>query len=210
MPIQRKLFYRRNLPHWQPAETDFFITYRLAGSLPVSKIIELKEKYSTLKKLPENLSKEKQEALNEDYFLSFDESLNKNLNEPYWLKEKQIGQTVLDSLLFNHTKTYFLWCVCMMPNHAHVLLSTLKNAPTLDVILQNHKKFTALHCNRLLNRDGQFWHRESYDRIIRNDRHFNSTVHYILMNPVKAGFVKQWQDWELLYIDESLRKEFEV
>ena len=69
MPIQRKLFYRRNLPHWQPAETDFFITYRLAGSLPISKIIELKEKYLTLKKLPENLSKEKQEALNEDYFL---------------------------------------------------------------------------------------------------------------------------------------------
>jgi len=52
MPIQRKNFYRRNLPHWQPAETDFFITYRLAGSLPISKIVELKEEYLKLKKLP--------------------------------------------------------------------------------------------------------------------------------------------------------------
>ena len=93
---------------------------------------------------------------------------------------------------------------------ACVVVNIKKVAPTLDVILQNHKKFTALHCNLILNRDGQFWHRESYDRIIRNDRHFNSTVYYILMNPVKAGFVKQWQGWELLYIDESLRKEFEV
>jgi len=45
--------------------------------------------------------------------------------------------------------------------------------------------------------------------MIRNDRHFNSTVYYILINPVKAGFVKRWQDWNLLYIDDELRNEFE-
>lgn len=196
------------MPHWQPAETDFFITYRLAGSLPVSKIIGIKEQYSKLKSLSQSLSKEKQDELNENYFAEFNELLDRNLNEPYWLREKQIGKIVLDSLLFNHNMNYFLWCACVMPNHVHVLLSTLKKAPSLDVILQNHKKFTALHCNRLVGRNGQFWERESYDRIIRNDKHFNSTVHYILNNPVKAGFAKRWQDWELLYIDEKLRKEF--
>ena len=208
MALHRKIFYRRSLPHWQPSETDFFITYRLAGSLPLSKITELKETYQTLKNLPQNLSKQKQEDLNQEYFIAFDEALDHNLNEPRWLKDKQTGKTVMDSLLFNHTKTYFLWCACIMPNHVHAVLSTLKNAPTLDVILQNHKKFTALHCNRLLVREGQFWHRESYDRIIRSDEHFDSTVHYILTNPVKAGLAARWQDWDLLYIDEKLRKEF--
>lgn len=209
MAIHRKIFYRRNLPHWQPAETDFFITYRLAGSLPVSKIIELKEEYARLKRLPQNLSKEKQEELNQQYFLSFDQSLDQNLNEPRWLNEKPVGKTVLDSLLFNHTKTYFLWCACIMPNHVHILLSTLRNAPTLDVILQNHKKFTALHCNRLLSREGQFWQHESYDRIIRNDSHFTSTAYFILTNPATAGLVHRWQEWELIYLDESLKKEFD-
>jgi putative DNA methylase len=27
-------FYRRNLPHWIPEDTDVFVTWRLAGSLP--------------------------------------------------------------------------------------------------------------------------------------------------------------------------------
>jgi len=33
-----KLSYRRNLPHVQPAGATFFLTCRLAGSLPISLI----------------------------------------------------------------------------------------------------------------------------------------------------------------------------
>ncbi len=27
-------FYRRHLPHYQPGDATFFVTFRLAGSLP--------------------------------------------------------------------------------------------------------------------------------------------------------------------------------
>lgn len=36
-------FYRRKLPHWQPEGVMYFITFRLANSLPLHVIQELKE-----------------------------------------------------------------------------------------------------------------------------------------------------------------------
>jgi hypothetical protein len=98
--------------------------------------------YINLKLLSQNLSLEKQEELGLQYFQDFDDAPARNLNKPYWLREVKIAQIVLDSLLFNHSKFYTLWCACIMPNRVQALISTLKNAPTLDVILQNHKKFT--------------------------------------------------------------------
>ena len=65
--MNEKHFYTRNLPHWQPEEDYFFITYRLAGSLPVSVIKTLKEEYAVQKKLPENQSQERKEMLREFY-----------------------------------------------------------------------------------------------------------------------------------------------
>ena len=91
-----------------------------------------------------------------------------------------------------------------MPNHVHVLLTTLENASPLDKILQNHKKFTANKCNKLLNRNGQFCQNESFDRVIRSEKHFNSTFQYIINNPVKAGFVNNWKDWKWTYLHPDL------
>jgi REP element-mobilizing transposase RayT len=39
------------------------------------------------------------------------------------------------------------------------------------------------------------WHREYWDRFIRNDRHFQQAVEYIRQNPVKAALVRQAEDW---------------
>jgi hypothetical protein len=36
-------FYRRNLPHIQPSHTPLFVTFRLAGSLPIAALERLKE-----------------------------------------------------------------------------------------------------------------------------------------------------------------------
>lgn len=44
------LYYRRNLPHYQPAEATFFVTFRLAGSIPVDKLRRMKENYALLKR----------------------------------------------------------------------------------------------------------------------------------------------------------------
>ena len=45
---EHKIEYRRNLPHFQPPDATFFVTFRLYGTLPVSVIKELKEEAKIL------------------------------------------------------------------------------------------------------------------------------------------------------------------
>lgn len=40
-----------------------------------------------------------------------------------------------------------------------------------------------------------FWQHESFDRYIRNRKHFIGVIDYIENNPVKAGLCEQKQDW---------------
>ena len=43
--------------------------------------------------------------------------------------------------------------------------------------------------------DGPFWQPESYDHWVRDADELERIVTYIAANPVKAGLVKQAQDW---------------
>jgi putative transposase len=150
VPLSRmdeKYFYKRKLPHWQPTEETFFITYRLAGSLPVSVIEKLKESYIFQKSHPDNQGSDRKEMIREEYFNLFESELEKNCNEPHWLKNDTIAELIMNSLLFRSNQHYILWCACLMSNHVHILLSTLKESPLLSKILQDHKKFTAVQGN---------------------------------------------------------------
>lgn len=184
------------------------MTYRLAGSLPVSVIKALGEDYIRLKNLPDNQTNQGKESLRYEYFESFDEELEKNLNEPHWLKEDRIAGIVMNSLLFNNDKHYTLWCATLMSNHVHILVTLLPGSPLLNAILQNHKKFTAVHCNKVLSRSGKFWAEESYDTIIRDNDHFFKSVHYIINNPVKAGLAERWNEWKWTYMEPEMKKDF--
>lgn len=206
--MNEKHFYWRKLPHWQPEEETFFVTYRLAESLPVSVINDLRENYTYLKSLPENQFVEKKELLRQEYFAAFENKLEANLNEPHWLRRDDIASVVMNSLLFNDNKQYTLWSANIMSNHVHTLISTLPGSPLLNVILQNHKKFTAVTCNKLLGRSGKFWEEESFDTLIRNNEHFFNVARYIINNPVKAGLVSQWTDWKWTYIRPGLKEDF--
>jgi putative transposase len=208
--MDEKYFYIRNLPHWQPREETFFITYRLAGSIPKNIIEDLKVGYLSEKGKPENQTQEAKELIREAYFETFDEQLAKNLNEPHWLKKDEIAHVVMQSLLFRNNIHYILWCVCIMSNHVHLVLSTLPESPLLNVILQNHKKFTAVTCNKLLNRSGSFWTAESFDTIIRNEKHYYRCINYTLQNPVKAGLVKHWMDYKWTYLHPGLEDDFKM
>ena len=43
------------------------------------------------------------------------------------------------------------------------------------------------------------WQQEYWDRFIRDERHFASSINYILDNPVKAGLVQESKDWPWSY-----------
>lgn len=176
--------YRRKLPHIQIDNAVYFVTFNLVGAMPKNVLIKLKDQ--TNQKL-----KQKNDSVEEKDF-SNSTGMSKN-----WLKEKVIANIVEDSMLFLDNKDYNLICYCVMSNHVHVIIYNLRKP--LNEIMHSIKSFTANKCNLVLNRKGRFWQREYFDRIIRNTIDLEQKISYVLNNPVKAGIVEKWSDFEYVY-----------
>ena len=72
------------------------------------------------------------------------------------------------------------WVV--MPNHVHVIVTPIGDHELSD-ILHSWKSFTAKAINKLLQRTGTFWQKESFDHIVRSPESLDRIVLYILQNP---------------------------
>src|SRR5262245_29592232 len=83
------------------------------------------------------------------------------------LDPPSLAHEVQRSLLAYDGLRYLLVCWAIMPDHVHVILSPLGRT-SLTRILRTHKSFTAHRINTLTNRRGPVWHRESFDRVIRD------------------------------------------
>ena len=120
-----------------------------------------------------------------------------------------VAELVQNALLHFDAVRYRLAAWVVMPNHVHVLIQTLARWPLAKVVA-SWKKFTARRINecasqlcRKVNGANQeigvpgypVWHREYWDRFVRNAKHFRSVVEYIHQNPVKAGLASRPQDW---------------
>ena len=214
-------FYRRNLPHIQPPGGTFFVTFNLVGSYP-TKVLQdrAKAERSVLDKQREPRELEQSRTRSRKSEIT----LHKAQSGPMWLKDERIATAVTESLHYRDGKVYRLDAYCIMPNHVHVVFLPLlkqsfvpnrvessENATewgelyynSLSSIMQSLKRYTARRANRLLGRRGQFWHRESYDRWIRDAGEWERTITYLLNNPVKAGFVEKWEDWSWSYFRYS-------
>jgi REP element-mobilizing transposase RayT len=111
-----------------------------------------------------------------------------------FLSNRDVAEMVQASLLALHGVRYELFAWVVMPNHTHSLLSPT-DGWSLEKLMHSHKSFTAHQANRILNRSGEFWMKEYFDRYIRNAAHFEKTIRYIENNPVKAGLCPKPEDW---------------
>lgn len=208
-----KIFYRRNLPHYQPAAGSFFITFRLNDSIPAIQLKTLQEAYYASRKEIENgqylLKNKLLLAERKRYFQQVDRLLDAIISGPVFLANPGVASLVKDQLHRFDGELYDLIAYCIMPNHVHLLIDTGIQFPEdlppdfeeqhfhtpLHNILKKIKGPTAVGANRLLGRKNRFWRRESFDYLIRNDREFDRICAYILNNPVKAGLAKTWSDF---------------
>lgn len=179
--------YSRNLPHINPDNAVFFITYRVSGSLP---------KFLIAENIEDNESREDTQK----YFDKVDHFLDHQEGE---LNQKEIAEIVVESLKYYHEKHFSLLAYCIMPNHVHLLINT-NSYPYKDLfsLLKVIKGVSANKINKLLNKSGQFWHHESYDRVVHDRNQLANVISYIKNNPVKAGLVQNWENWDYTYIDK--------
>ena len=143
------------------------------------------------------------------FFTQYDQLLDTIEDGPAYLLNEHIAQVVCDELHRFDGQFYNLIAYTVMSNHVHILIDTSfqvqeinnteelsENYTNLDQIMKRIKGPTAVYSNRILNRKGQFWERESYDMYIRNEKMKNNVIAYILNNPVKAGIVSSWESYK--------------
>ena len=177
---EKKLYYERTLPHWQPEGKDLFLTWRLHGSLPAKVMQALRA------------SKTKEMGKR---FREFDLELDRAKTGPLWLGDPRIADIVVAELVqLEKSGLARLHAWVVMANHLHLLI---RSQAAMAEITRKIKGRTARRANLLLGRVGKaFWQDESFDHWIRNEGESEKVKKYIERNPVAAGLVKEEKDWK--------------
>ena len=125
-------------------------------------------------------------------------TLDRGLGE-CWLKDPRVARLVVTALRYFDKKRYNLDAWCVMPNHVHVVVRPIAPSDSalylLGSIVHSWKSYTAKQANKILRRSGEFWQREYYDHLIRDEEEFWHFIEYTLENPVKAGLCRRWEEW---------------
>lgn len=183
----RGWYSRGYLPHYNNTGTIQSVTFRLADSLPQSKLREIEEELS--KVAPAKMDSERRKKI--------EAWLDAGMG-CCALRHPGLADLMQETLLKWDGDRYSLFAWCIMPNHVHVLMETIS---PLSRIVQSWKSFTgrwALEKNAELGLGvpgNALWMREYWDRYIRDGDHFDNVRAYIERNPVAAGLCKQASDW---------------
>ena len=176
-------YSRGYLPHFDGGEILQFITLHLADAVPKAIV----EKWKI------ELASEKEEIAQKILFWRIEKFADQGCGACY-LQRPEIADVIRNSLLYFHNEKYNLIAWVIMPNHIHFLMRPAEDQ-ILEKIMHSIKSFTAQKANKLLNRKGQFWQEDYFDRYIRNYEHYEKTVNYIEFNPVKAKLCEKQSDW---------------
>ncbi|MBK9975785.1 MAG: transposase [Planctomycetes bacterium] len=186
--------HRGYLPHWERDHATYFVTFRLVDSLPEEArkriAVERFDIVKTAESLNRALSDTERERLDQLYSVTVDELLNAGHGACH-LKAADCAAVVAETITKWDGERYALYAWSVMPNHVHVVFRPFAGHALSDT-LHSWKSFTAKACNRILDRTGEFWQRESFDRLIRDREEFEKRVRYTLDNPVVAG-LENWK-----------------
>src|SRR5262249_6293207 len=199
---------RGYLPHIEEAKSTYFITYRLAGSMPAHLLELWKSERMDLEqrlKIRKATDFEIQE-LTRLYSDRIEKYLDSGAGE-CWLKNPAVAHIVSDNLEHFDGTRYQLHAWCIMPNHVHSVMTPISiQDSALIPILHSWKSYTALKANKILSRSGKFWQEEYYDHKIRSEEEFWFYIRYTLENPVSAGLCPHRDNWAWSGCAEKVRE----
>lgn len=198
--------HRKNLPHWQQIGACFFLTFRLADSIPAHLLASWREE----REIWLGLHLEPWSPQVEDeYHTRIASRIDHWLDEGHGscpLHDPQVAD-ILASVLraFDGIRyTHHAWVV--MPNHVHTLF-TLHPGHQLEDTVKSWKGVSARRVNSHFCRTGPIWMPDYFDRLIRDESHFWRCARYIRNNPVKGGLE---EGSFILHEDDSVRQHLDA
>lgn len=210
--------YKGNLPHWRQDGGLYFVTFRLADSIPKQVLAQWDgERRSWLEShgilgYPDSSNWQKDLArLPEEKRRMFSRMNAKRLfseldqcHGECWLRNGAVREVLAESMRHFDGSRWHVGDFVIMPNHVHLLVVMVEGYELEDV-LYSIKRFSARRINELLNRNGRIWQKEYYDHIVRDRAELFRVRKYIADNPEKGGL----NEPEFLYdqaswLDESV------
>lgn len=85
------------------------------------------------------------------------------------------------------------WAYCLMPNHVHLIAVPGSTDGLARPIGEAHRRY-AVHVNRREGWAGHLW-QERFASCPMDEAHLMAAVRYVLLNPVRSGFVARPEDW---------------
>ncbi len=193
----------RSLPHWIKPRGTYFLTFRTADSLPANVVLRLREEFEAdlralVRRLGRAPEEEETRALRTERHRRAERHLDKGYGACH-VRDPRVAALATDAIRFFDGDRYDLHAWCLMPNHAHVLLTLCDEWSPIEVA-GSWKKFSSRRINVVLGVSGSFWQEEGFHHLVRGPNSFARVRRYIWDNPASAGVC----DWPWIGGDGNL------
>ena len=183
VPVDRR---QRRLPHWEQPGVTYFVTFRLADSVPLSLLAQWEEERAIWRRChPAPWSESDEREYRERFTERMEAWLDAGMGACH-LRNGEVRRSVETVLLEFDAVRYDVDAFVLMPNHVHLLIVPCSGR-TLRAVMKGIKGVSAKRSNGLLVRSGTFWMDESYDHIVRDAGELAAFRRYIEENPRKVG-----------------------
>ncbi len=173
------------LPHWQQEGALYFLTWHLADALPSLLLDRWRtEREAWLGWHPEPWTPE----IEREYHQRFSGEIERCLDGGHGscaLRRPECSEIVAGALRHFEGLRVAILSFVVMPNHVHAAFVLHANW-TLEQMVHSWKRFSSVRINRILEREGELWQRDYFDRLIRDEKHPENVIRYIRKNPAKA------------------------
>ena len=169
----------------------YFVTGRLADSMPQEKLRQWKDERETWLRVHGLATAEQLDTLpkraQHEFHARFTRQWHDWLNAGYGacvLRTPEIRELFLHRLGEHEGARHELDAWAALPNHFHALVTP--TSATLGEVVQIWKGGSAFDINQALRRTGTLWQAEPYDHIVRSAAQWRHYRRYIAENPIKA------------------------
>jgi len=132
------------------------------------------------------------ELIKDQYYHLFNRSINKEKvfhtsdNFIFFLEKYRKLDKYIDTIAY-----------CLMPTHFHFLINIIsEDQDTIRRKIGDLQSGFTKAINKKLHRTGSLFQLHTKAKLIKNEKHLISLVHYIHQNPLRANLVNKIEEWE--------------